>query len=51
VTVARILNSVVCGYQCYWICGILQVLECSEVTEQCGLWLLVLLDMWNVAGT
>jgi hypothetical protein len=33
---------------------ILGVLQCSgsgEVTEQCCLWLSVLLDMWNIAGT
>ena len=42
----------ICGCQCYSICGILQVLQCSdsgEVTEKCILWLSVLLDMWNIA--
>ena len=40
VTVVRLLRSVVCGYQCYWICGTLQVLQCSdsgEVTEKFSL--------------
>jgi hypothetical protein len=46
----RLLNSVVCCYQCYWICGKLRVIQCSEVTEQCGLWLSVLLDMWKIVG-
>ena len=49
--VVRLLNSVVCGYHCYWICGTLCVLQCSEVTEQCGLWLSMLLDIWNIACT
>ena len=26
VTVVRLLNSVVCGYQCYYTCRILQVI-------------------------
>ena len=54
VTVVRLLRSVVCSYQCYWICETLHVLQCSdsvEVTEQCGLWLLALEYMWNIAGT
>jgi hypothetical protein len=54
VTVVRLLNGVVCGYQCYWICGTLQVLQCSasgEVTERSGLWLSVLTYMWKIAGT
>ena len=41
-TVVRLLISVVCGYECYSICGTLQLLQCSdcgEATEQCGLWL------------
>jgi hypothetical protein len=49
--VVRILNSVVCGYRCYCICWTMQVLQCSEDTEQCGLWLLVLLYMLENAGT
>jgi hypothetical protein len=47
----RLLNSVVCGCQCYWIGGTLPVLQCSEITEQSGVWLLVLLDRWDIAGT
>jgi hypothetical protein len=41
---------VVCGYWCYWIGGTLRVLQCSEFTEQCGLWLLMLLNMLNIVG-
>ena len=52
-TVVRLLISVVCGYECYSICGKLQLLQCSdcgEATEQCGVWLSMLLHMWNIAG-
>ena len=54
VTEVRLLKSVIWGCQCYWICGTLQVLQCGnsgEVKEQCGVWLSVLLDMWNIAST
>jgi hypothetical protein len=40
-SVVGLLNSVVCGYCCYCICETLQVLQYSEVTEHCGVWLLV----------
>jgi hypothetical protein len=49
--VMRFLKNVMCGCWCYCICGTLQALQCSEVTEKCGLWLLVLLHMWDVAST
>jgi hypothetical protein len=39
VTLVRLMINVVCGYECCSICGTLQVLQCSEVTEQCVLWL------------
>jgi hypothetical protein len=41
-SVVRLHNSVVYGYWCNWKCGTLQVVQCSEITEQCGVWLLVL---------
>jgi hypothetical protein len=47
----KLQNTVFCGYLCYCICGTLQALQCCEVTEKCGLWLLVLLYMWDVAST
>jgi hypothetical protein len=51
VTVVSLMISVVSGYEHCSICGTLQVLQCSKFTEQCGLWLLVLLYMLDNAGT
>jgi hypothetical protein len=44
-SIVRLLNSVVCGYWCNWICEKLQVFQYSEVIEQCVQWLLLLLYM------
>jgi hypothetical protein len=50
-SVMRLLNNIMCSYWYYCICGTLQEFQFSEVTEQCGLWVLVLLYMWDVAST